>query len=181
MSWNNLTYRQRVIVIHVAGLIMLYTAYQLSLKPTIELGRQKKEIQQQLAEVKNAPEQIAYFTKELNMLNTYMSDKESMKDNHEALHEYISRYTERNQLVFAEYPGKHKLKANDLEIETSTVVVKGTFHKLLMLLYNLETKARFGKILSVSFYSHYNKQRKEKELYLKVYVRVIKPGANEKS
>jgi hypothetical protein len=166
---NNLTYKQQVLLYIGIVVISFILVFKIALKPTFELKKVCKEKEAVLETVSTAPVQIKAIGKKLNQIDNQFKIL-SFEENtsRDRILEEIAKYCSRNRLTVYNYPEIHQFTNNTFTIESNRIIVRGRFKNLLKLVNYLETKADFGKIISLSFYSEINRKTKRKELFLEL-------------
>ena len=93
---------------------------------------------------------------------------------------FISDFSEENACVVTEIPMYSNYTKEGINIETNSFIIRGRFHELLKLTYELEKKHNTGiKIMSARFYTTKDFQSKRKQLYLKLITQSFKETENK--
>ncbi|MCK4661794.1 MAG: hypothetical protein KAT68_02930 [Bacteroidales bacterium] len=175
--FNKLTYKNKFVLLIAGFFIFLFIVYSFAIKKTINTKKQNKEIEKQLIIINDAPAKIADYELQLKKIENIIGEKIILgQDVHELLLERVSKYCQDNRLILRELPMVHKFNQNDYTIETSVVVIEGTYLKLLKLLFALETEKIFGKITSANFKSYKDFKTRKIRLTLTIYIQNIKKG-----
>lgn len=164
---SKLTYKQ-LFYLYACGLFLVVVlVYKVALKPTLELRKSLHEKEVVLSTVSMAPQQIKNINKKLETLNRHLESfsAQGMPLRDKILQE-ISNYCSENQLVVYNYPEPHYYDNSTFTVESNQIAVKGDFKGLLKLINYIESKANFGRIVHVEFYSEQNRKTKQKELFL---------------
>ena len=168
------TYKQRLYLL-IAGLfIFLYISHKVAFKETFKLRRDCKQIEERIAQVSTAPQQIVELEKKINRIDRSIRTDSVQEFNfHEILLEKISDYCVMHKIDIIEYPPLHIFSWNELTLETNAIVIQGKFIDLLKLIYYVEQEASIGRLSSVEFYTYYERSKKRTYLRMKLYIQHI--------
>ncbi len=172
---KNLTNRQFFYLYLGAVALGFILVFNIAIKPTLELRRECKQKASVLTSVSTAPQQIKLINKRLAKINSHFSSL-SMNENtsRDKILEEVGNYCSKNRISVHNYPELHLYHNNTFTVESNRIVVKGDFKRLLKLVNFLETKAEFGRIVSLGFSSETNRKTKRKELYLELIFQNIR-------
>jgi len=151
----------------IAFLLLLVFSYIFSISKTISLGEEISRLEKEEKDATFSAEKIANYSQELLLLNkkikAYAVDTSSNNDN---LLSLITDFCHANQLVLQSFPLPSSYNNNNLIVLSREIHVKGSFHNLLRLLYELEFQQSVGRIGSVVFHTKIDRKTNRKILYL---------------
>lgn len=177
--FQNLSHKKRFYYLVTGVILIILLGYNLALKKTFNLKSECVQIEKNIAELKDAPAQLVALKKKLNSIDRSVhlafNKKQTIQD---YLLEQIADYCSSNNILIREYPKPHQYNKDDYAIETSHIVLEGSYINLLKLLYHIEQKYRLGKVSSAKFYTVINENTKVLELILELYIQNI--NQNEK-
>lgn len=157
------------------AILLLFIVYKFGIKNSIEAISSYKQAQKQLAELSDAPLEINNLKQKLtkfdNSVNFLFNDSVSIQ---ELMLDQIASYCNQNQILIKQFPKSETIEKGNYILETNYLVLEGSFQKLLLLLYNIEQKYRFGKISSARFYKELNQKTKAEELNVEIFIQNIK-------
>lgn len=172
---KNLTYKQQLLAYTGLFFLAIILVYQIALKPTFMLKKECQEKEAILETVSAAPIQIKTISKKLNQIdNQFKLLSFDENTSRERILEEIANYCSKNRLIVYNYPELHQHNNNTFTVESNRIIVRGGFKNLLKLVNYLESKADFGRIVSLSFNSEANRKTKRKELYLELIFQNIR-------
>lgn len=153
--------------------LFLIAGYRISFRKTFELRGEISEKEKKIEWMKEKEKEIPFLKAKMEMIETADSgDSSSIRAK---LTSYISDYAELNSCIVTEIPVFSNYKNNHLNIQTNRFTVKGSFHALLPLLHELETKYDLStRVVSAKFYSLKDMQTKRKQLYLNLITQSFK-------
>ncbi|MFA6400444.1 MAG: type 4a pilus biogenesis protein PilO [Salinivirgaceae bacterium] len=166
--------RVRFYALVVAAVLFFPITWKLAIKKTVEAHRQITEIEDKLVMVEsNTPEQIALVEKRLEFLD-HLLVKDGPGDafQNRVLHEISSICTQKG-LLLKEMPPMFHAVDNNYLVETINIQVAGSFHHLLQLLYEIEKPQKKLNLISSHFFTKENKQSKQKQLILSIYIQTL--------
>lgn len=178
--WGKLTYKNKCIVICAGFLAFLLIGYRVSFSKTFELKSEIKEKETKLSWLKEKEKEIPFLQSGLDMIEEVCSnDTGSVRDK---LTSFISDFSEQNACTVTEIPVNSFYTNEGLAIQTNSFIIKGNFHNLLTLIFELEKTHKYNaRIMSAQFYSNKDFQTKRKQLYLKLITqsfKEIEPNTN---
>ncbi len=139
---------------------------------------EKKEI---LISVSNAPEKIQSIMNRLGTIEQSIgSNAKNDAGFQEKLLGKISSYCQEQKIILREFPQTHWYEQQDYTVETYTVVLEGSYIKLLKLLNMLESE-HYGKITSVKFESQKDYISNITKLTATIYLQNIKNNKKHES
>lgn len=175
MTFKNLPYRKKNILLIAAGLISLVVVWVFAIKPTINLYRENQDISIRLQKEIPTAERLSMLEDKLKILNQKLGAFHGdTLDQEERVLDIVSSFCHKNQLILKEIPATYATDEKDFSILTSEVSVQGGYHGLLKLIAHLEQNTEAGRISSAVFYSFMDNKTKRKILVLKMYLQNIK-------
>jgi len=173
------SHKNKLIVVLLVGILFFPISYKLAFSKTFAARRELRQMNTKLANMEDAPGQIIEVKRKLKSLSNIIdSDSVAGGLQNKVLNE-ISDICTKNGLLLKEMPPMYKNIDNVYCIETINVQVSGSFHKLLKLLFQIESPEKNFNIVSTSFYTIENKQKKQKQLVLSLYIQTIKQESHE--
>ena len=174
MKFSGLTYKQKNIYLLIGAIVFGFIAYAFSIGDTMQLYYENTALKKQVQHSEATPGNVVQLKKRLagldDKLSHYLID--TVK-NHEYLLDVVSEFCQRHQLTVKELPYKNVTSEKGFVIETSVLTVEGNFSELLLLVNELETKHKLGRLSSVSFKSYQDNRRKKTILGLVIYLQNI--------
>jgi hypothetical protein len=163
--WSKLTYDNKVIGVCIAFLLFLVIGYKLSFHNTIELKNEIKEKEKKIAWLKEKETEIPFLKSKMALIEeAYNGDSISIRDK---LTAFISDFADNNACLVTEIPSYSSYKNGNLNIQTNSFTIRGSFNDLLSLLMAIENKFKVtAKVMSARFFSIKDMQSKRKNLYL---------------
>lgn len=163
---DKLNYKQKCYLLFAGLFLFFVIGYKFSFSDTFTMMKEIDEKQEKLRWLKEKEKELpALKAKMAEFERAYSkSDSSAIRDK---LTAYISDFAENNECLVTEIPVNSSFKNDNLNVQTNTFTVKGNFHNLLSLLYELENKYKYvAKIMSAKFYTIKDLQTKRKNLYL---------------
>jgi hypothetical protein len=181
MNLTGMSYKKKYNFL-IAGILLLFIiSYQFSIKKTVLLYQDCKEMQSKLKLIDEAPESINQIKNEIAQVDGMISSNDSSGTNfRELLLEKAGNFCLENNISIKEFPASVEENKNDYIIETNIIALEGSFQNLLKFTYNIEQKYKVGKVASVNFSSKYDIVAKKNKLTEKIYVQNIKKKNDEK-
>jgi hypothetical protein len=174
---KNYTYKQKLTALLIGGLIFAFIAYFASIKKSILLFKQNKELFKKIELVETAPQNIKVLETELNKLDALIgkdNDTTAGENTRQLLLEKTANYCQENMVVFKEFSQPFIVIRDKYLIETNTLILNGSFCNLLKFVYLLEKSYQSEKVTSVRFNSYKDFITKETILTATIYVQKIK-------
>lgn len=171
MNWDSLSYRQKNKILLVVGTVLLLCCYFFAFEKTFDMWTQKKDAEQKIASLQNAPRRIAALRDELDFLNSrvqqYVRDENFEQEDVLAS---ISGFCENNGLKITNFPQSTLKQKEDITIETFQFTVTGSFHSLVKLIYDIEVVSKIGRIASLQFEKQLDRRTKRQSLHVTIYL-----------
>lgn len=177
---NNLSYREKNILIVIGGPLILIILWFFVFSNTYDLVMENRQLQERIKKAQEAPESREEIMQQIQSVDekvkSYIID--SVRNREYLLH-LVSNFCKRNSLTLKEFPQVATEKQKELQIETNKVIAEGSFSNLLNLLYEMEQKERTGRPSSVAFNKDYDHKRKKHILSLTIFLQNIRVINNE--
>ena len=169
-----MTYKKRNIILLASVLILLYLSWNLAIGETVKLADQVSQIETDLKNLENAPNEIARLESELSQVKG-KTDKlySSVLDMRKSLLSEISDLANQYQLTLKSFPDYYLQQKEGIELTTSPIVLSGNFKGMVQLINEFENKNISGKISSTLFEIKESPRTKKRTLYLTLYVQSI--------
>lgn len=154
-------------------LVLLFLIYQLALKPTIDAmllnNKYTKNVNNHISksDITSLEDQLSQLNKRLN------SEVESQEFLRKELLNFIALEVKENHLNLVSIPEISSNDVGDFDLVINKFEIEGAFENLDKLLFALETKQRFGKIVNATFKKVRNRVNKKNQLILSVYIQSI--------
>jgi len=134
-------------------ILLLWISYIFSFSKSFEVLNKYKALSKEKEMLKSIPNQIIKLKKENVYLDSLLaknklSSESSFQNN---LLQHISSYGKENNLKIVSFNSPHVFSKNESTMKTFSFSVKGNYTSIIKLIYNLEQKNKFGKIISVDF------------------------------
>ena len=164
--FEKLTYAKKCYVLFGGLFLFFSVGYKLSFSDTFVLLDEIAAKENKLVWLKEKEKELpALKAKMLEFERAYAKgDSTAVRDK---LTAYISDFAERNNCLVTEIPVNSSFKNDNLNVQTNTFTIKGSFYNLLSLLHKMENDYKYvSKIMSARFFSVRDLQTKKKNLYL---------------
>ncbi len=175
MSFKDLTYRKKNLMLLVGTFFLLVLGYIFSFGKTIEVWQSNEKLEEDAAVIQNAPTEIQNLKANISYLDrslrSYVRDTISGE---EYLLEKISESCRKYGVILVELLPPQLLEENEYSIETRFVKARGGFNNLLRLVYDLENKYQVGRVSSVKYVVEEDRKSNTKHLYARIYIQNLK-------
>ena len=178
--FKNLKYKQRVYLLLGLLFVFLIISYKMAFKNTIDLGRQCKVFKEKLENIQSAPLKIQGLKEEIALLDNIIGNTNDTMQVQDLLLESITIYCENNTITLKDFPKTHTIIDEDYVVETSKLVIEGSFVNILKLVYMFETNFNIGKVASVSFELKNERSRRKPRLESTIFIQNIRLINHEK-
>ena len=169
-----MTFRKKNILLLAGTLVFLILSWNLAIGETFKVRSQVVQSEASLANVEKAPQQIAELKFELDKIQgnsqTLYSGILPMR---EALLSEITDLAYKYNAQLRSFPEYFIQEKENFELTTSPVVLEGDFKNLLKLMNELEEKNTAGKVSSAQFKIKKSLGRKDRKLFLTLYIQSI--------
>ncbi|OFX68956.1 MAG: hypothetical protein A2X12_05475 [Bacteroidetes bacterium GWE2_29_8] len=173
---RKISYKNQKKIAFVLLFFITVIIYNLSLKKTINLYFLCNEISKKGNELENSSKELENFELELikleNAINVIDTNK-GAKDARQILLEMSSKYCSQNEVIIKEMPAQVVIEKNDYKIITNSIILQGTFLKLLGFVYLIENSNCNNVLLSVDFKINKDIINNKKNLNLIIYAQNI--------
>ena len=173
-----ITFRKRNQYLAIVSLFFTLCIYLFAIKNTIAEYKLNRILKHTLEEVQIAPQEIRSLEKKLVELDGKLNFSIADSSNQGFILEVLSEVCRKNSLVLKEFSEAIPHQKNNLTIVTNVVLIEGTFHNLINMIYELEKNAKIGKLASLNFFSYKDNKKMKTILYLKIYLQNIRPFIN---
>lgn len=180
---KNLTYKQKNIGLGCLAVLFALVAYLGAVKNTVALYSSCNDLENKLAQIEDAPRQLAYIEKQLKEFELIFGKADTLEKEYQPyILETVSNYCNANNIILKEFPKPFVFTEQDFNIETNKITVEGDFIELLNLAYLVEQKKKLGKISSLHFQTFTRNKENTKQTYLSstIYLQHIISQKNEK-
>lgn len=172
---KNLSYKTKNKLLLAVIALFTIIVYSASVKKTITLHSECKELEGKVTIATDAPLQAAELEKKLAEIDRILGKQQHADNNtQQTLLGIISSYCQNNKTIVREIPKTIYSEQKDFLIETNIFQVEGSFSKLTELIYLLEQKYKIGKIASVHFQTKKDNQTNTIALLATIYLQNIK-------
>lgn len=164
--FEKLTYAKKCYILFGGLFLFFVLGYKLSFSDTFVLLDEIAAKEKKLVWLKEKERELpALQAKMLEFERAYAKgDSTAVRDK---LTAYISDFAERNNCLVTEIPLNSSFANDNLNVQTNTFTIKGSFYSLLSLLHKMENDYKYvSKIMSARFFSVRDLQTKKKNLYL---------------
>ncbi|MEM9023004.1 MAG: hypothetical protein AAGB22_04645 [Bacteroidota bacterium] len=171
---RQLSYRKKNLLLLVVAILFGLIAYQRAFKKTVQLAGECATMEQQIAQARNAAQNIARLETEVARIDLIIGDgsHEASEVQHELL-ERVSTYCEAHKLRVSAVPEPHAFNEKEFTVHTNAVTVKGGFVPLLQLIHGLEQEFNMARLSSVKFHTRRNRRTRQTQLYATIYLQNI--------
>jgi hypothetical protein len=174
MNLKTLSFQKKFKALWIGAAVLLVISWTLSFSKTVDLFSENARLEKNLIRANTAPQEVGKLKKQLNVftnkLEQYTAD--SITHQQEVM-EVVSEFCQKNRLMLRNIPVRYYSSEKDFQIETMEIVIEGSYHGLLKLLYELEIKQKKGRITSAHFYNYKDPIRKKNALQLKLFLQTI--------
>jgi hypothetical protein len=140
------------ILLVIGFFIIVIVAYQYAIVKTMHLKKEYKALKQEALAFDNMPLQLSSLKQREHyydsLLTKYQLGESSVQNNMLSI---INTYANTNQLKVVDFVEPHRLKQNDLNVNTYKFILEGNFNAILSLIYQLEQHTKFGEIINLNF------------------------------
>lgn len=147
-----------------------FLAWKFAFSRTCTLLTEVNQMEQKLGLIEDAPLQQVRMKERLEQLENLIGSSGGNLDS-EHIIESVSNYLAgQEQLVLCALPPVHCLETSDYRIETFVLELKGNYHALVQFMNFFELHREIGRYASAEFFTIQNRETKQKELHLKLYI-----------
>lgn len=177
--FQQLTTKVRFYLFLVGILLGIILSYQLAIKKTVVLSAENKSQSLQLDSVKQGAIQINEIKAKLDKLRGQIgSQASSNMDVHQEILNTCSKFCAENNLLVREYPDKELIEIGSSKLEINKIVLEGSFHKALQLVFLCEKDKRLGRVVSVQFEKQKDVYAQKERLVTSIYLQNMQANSN---
>lgn len=159
-----------------AFLVFIILAYLLAIRKTVQTYETNKQLTQNIAIARNAPNSINKLEKKINEWDDYLLTDCTLNEIQLKIFDQLSKVCNIHNVNLENLNKINSVNKNDIFIETYEVSIKGNFSNLLQAQHELERKTKFAIIVSANYRIVKNRKTKEEELILNLYLQsALKP------
>lgn len=140
------------ILLVIGFILIVIIAYRYAIANTLQLKKEYEMLQQEALVFDNLPTQLStlkqkerYFD---SLLNTYQLGESSMQN---SMLNTINTYADANQIKVVDFIKPHRIKQQDLTVNTYQFTIEGNYNAILSLVHQLEQHTKFGEIINLKF------------------------------
>jgi hypothetical protein len=172
---KNISYKRINSFLLPAMLVFCIITYKLALSRTVDAWSSMNKLSEQAEQQKNAPARIAELKKQIIQFDKLIGNnaRDSLETRQDIL-DKTGQYCSRSGCCLIDFPNPIITDKNTFAVETNSIVLEGTYAKLLQYIYEMETRWRPGKVVSVRFLQKTDMKTNTKTLNAYVYIQKIK-------
>ena len=176
------TYKKRLTYTLIAGGIFTIVLYNMAISDTLDLVFENAEMEQQVLNNIDAPEQIKKVKEKLNKIEQLVGNKINENlDVHQLLLESVTGYSQQNNLILKDFPQPYTISDKGYTTKTAVVIVEGDFIPLLKLSNYIENSYQGGKIVAIDFKATKELRTRKRKLNSTIYLQNVKAENDEKN
>lgn len=167
---KGISYKKRNMYLWAGTGVVLFLAYVLAFDKTITLFAENRALENRLAQVTDAPQEVNRLAIEAEQLQRKMRFRE---DGQELRQEVVSLLDEQSLgrgMTLKRMKAPAIFHDGAMQIETYEIVLEGTFIPLLKCVFNLEQKMTSGRIAGVKLVMEKDQTTRKEVLLAYVYV-----------
>lgn len=171
-----MTLKQKNITLVIGLLLLFWLGYRFSFSKAINTKNKYHQLKQDEVLFKNIPDKIFKLNQENVYLDSLLtkhqiSSERSFQNN---LLQNISAFSKDNDLQVISFEEPHLFSKEGGILNTYSFSVKGNYTSINKLIYNLEQKNKFGKILSVNFEKNKNFRTNKNYLVCEILLQIVR-------
>ncbi len=179
---KKLTYYQRLRFMLIIASLFSIILYQLAVSDTIDLIIENGNMEEQVSNNQNAPEQIASIKNQLAKIDQLIGNQATEElDVHQLLLESVTGYVQENNLILKDFPQPYSMLDNGYITKTAVVTVEGDFIRLLKLSNYIETVYQAAKIVAIDFKATKELRTRTRKLNSTIYLQHVKTEENDEN
>ncbi|MCW9019844.1 MAG: hypothetical protein OQJ96_06040 [Flavobacteriales bacterium] len=179
---NKLTYKKKLQYVLIISGVFMVVLYQLALSDTIDLAIETGVMEEQVANNKNAPEEIAMIKQKLAKIEQLIGTQVAHDlDVHQLLLESVTGYVQTNNLVLKDFPQPFSISDKGYTTKTALVIVEGDFIQLLKLSNYIENNYQGGKLVALDFKINNELRTRTRKLNSTIYLQNVKAENHEEN
>ena len=179
--WDKLSYKKKLKVLGLAGVLALVICYKLSIAQTVaEYVQYKQNERATVQPGAEAPSGILLEQKEKQLnqqLERFILDT---LDNSKNLLSIVGNYCNSHNLTLKDYLPYPATQTDTLQVLTRYINVEGPYLDCLKLVYELETRHKAGRVSAVFFKSYTDVNKDETHLNCMIYIQNLVTSLYEK-
>lgn len=144
----------------------------------MEVRSKCQNLKAQISSAANTTNEMAALSQALKEVGALIDDGGDRYIEQQLL-SYVTSYCEHERLELIDYPKPYLHLQNGYGVETKKIEVKGTFKKIVGLVYGLEQESKSGTVVSVHYVSKKNLRSKRYELSATLYLQNLKSTKRE--
>ncbi len=168
-----MNYKKKTTYLLVISLLILIVVYFISIKKTIDLYIENKEISQYLSSEITIEKQLSLKNEEALLKSSILNYSIDSINGGDLLLDISGSLCKKNNTILRDVPIFEDSEQNGYQIRTNKVVVEGGFINLLQLLNDYE-KSKIGRVSSASFQSYFDRLKNKNILTLTIYIQNVK-------
>lgn len=172
---QKLTYKSKSILLFASLFVALIISYQFAIKKSVQVinsyRNQKKNEQRlltgihEIRSLENRNKQLELKTKNL------ISETDNLRN---VVIDKLIPYCSQNNILIINISPTHEYEYERYFFETLSVKFSGKFLDIIKLTYHFEQISHCGKIISIKYYTDYNRETLKKEFYAELFFQNIK-------
>lgn len=167
--------KQKNIALLIGLLLLFWLSYRFSFSKAVNTKNKYHQLKLDEALFKNIPDKIFKLNQENVYLDSLLtkhqiSSESSFQNN---LLQNISFFAKENDLQIISFNEPHLFSKDGGTLNTYSFSIKGNYTSINKLIYNLEQKNKFGRILSVKFEKKRNFRTNRRFLICEILLRRI--------
>jgi len=171
---ENLTNKNKLIILGVAILIMVILMYHLAIKKTLYLWKENNILSEKIEMLENAPNMIKNIEMELGGIKNLIYTGDSNPDNFRVeLLKIIAKNSAMHKVTFKELPEYYSNNQNEYWIHANKITLEGDFKHLISFIHSLEEDDHAGNLVSSCFYIIKDIRTKKESLMADIYIQTI--------
>lgn len=172
---NRLTYKQQFIGLLVASVLLFWLIYQLAVSETLETRDKYKTLLANKEQLSTAGSRVLFYERELKKMDSLIgADAFAGNYTQELLLRKITDFGLQRNVTIVDFQKPHFALQDDYGVYTYRTTIRGGFHDLLRLLYELESNPFPGIFKSAGFALKTEPGEKVPELTLTLFVQEVK-------
>ena len=170
----SLSYGQRNKLLGLVSAFSAVVAYVVSIQPTLDLWTSTNQKTTALGEIQQAPRVMRQLQAQARQYEQVMRSfgNTSTRQEGYALDELTSACQRHRVMLASLSPGERSLR-NGYQVETRVAKLRGSFHGLVQVLYELEYQRSIGRLSSVRFALEEDRKQHRNFLFAYLYLQNI--------
>lgn len=177
--FKNKSNKQKFRLLLVSLVMLAWGAYQFSFSRTIDLWKECRRLEKQQALIKDIPTQLPVLNQEIEQLEKILGNSGD-EDFSALILQKIDMLCQQNNVKLNEIPEKHVLKDENLNVETLSVNMQGSFSHQLAVISEMENSDVKARLRSFQIQSIIHPVTGEHSLQSVIYLQSVKLLSNNK-